>query len=129
MHCRYLVAADGANSRVRGMLGSSLQGRSGMQYLVNIHFFAPGLGSALQGREAMLYFVFNPSVISVLVAHDISSGEFVAQASDSHHTRARKCYISAANSSDGPMYVASQQFHACRVHAGSCFLRAFQPPV
>lgn len=63
------------------MLGVQLQGKSAMQHLVNIHFQAPGLKSALAGREAMLYFVFNPSVIAVLVAHDISSGEFVAQAS------------------------------------------------
>ena len=105
------------------MVGSSLQGRSGMQYLVNIHFFAPGLGSALRGREAMLYFVFNPSIISVLVAHDISSGEFVAQASSPYLNWTRKCYISTVNPSDGPMYVASQQFHAYRIHASRCFLR------
>ena len=62
------------------MLGAALRGRSDMQHLVNIHFMAPSLKSRLRGREAMLYFVFNPSVIAVLVAHDISSGEFVAQA-------------------------------------------------
>ena len=64
------------------MLGVPLRGRSDMQHLVNIHFTAPGLKSHLRGREAMLYFVFNPSVIAVLVAHDISRGEFVAQASN-----------------------------------------------
>ena len=79
--CRYLVVADGANSRMRGILGVPLRGRSNMQHLVNIHFKAPGLKSLLRGREAMLYFVFNPSVIAVLVAHDISRGEYVAQAS------------------------------------------------
>ena len=79
VHCKYVVAADGANSRVRGMLGIPLQGQSDMQHLVNIYFMAPQLKSSLRGREAMLYFVFNPSVIAVLVAHDISSGEFVAQ--------------------------------------------------
>ncbi len=63
------------------MLGVPLRGKSNMQHLVNIHFLAPGLKSRLRGREAMLYFVFNSSVISVLVAHDISSGKFVAQAS------------------------------------------------
>ena len=79
--CRYLVAADGANSRLRRMLGVPLRGKSDMQHLVNIHFIAPGLQSSLRGREAMLYFVFNSNVIAVLVAHDISKGEFVAQAS------------------------------------------------
>jgi len=28
-------------------------------------------------REAMLYFVYNKEIVSVLVAHNISDGEFV----------------------------------------------------
>jgi hypothetical protein len=36
--------------------------------------------SGLPGeRAAMLYFVFNKSVVAVIVAHDLQRGEFVAQ--------------------------------------------------
>lgn len=75
----YVVAADGANSRIRSMMGVKMQGNPAMQHLVNIHFMAPGLRPLLLGREAMLYFVFNADVIAVLVAHDLQRGEFVAQ--------------------------------------------------
>jgi 2-polyprenyl-6-methoxyphenol hydroxylase-like FAD-dependent oxidoreductase len=79
MECRYLVAADGANSQIRRLLGVAMRGKPALQHLVNIHFTAPALRQRLAGREAMLYFVFNASVIAVLVAHDLRRGEFVAQ--------------------------------------------------
>lgn len=52
-----------------------------MQHLISVHFSWPALGQALlaAGREGMLYFVFNSSVVAVLVAHDLGAGEFVAQ--------------------------------------------------
>ena len=49
------------------------------QHLMNIHFHAPKLWELVRDRPAMLYFIFNPTVISVLVAHDLESGELVAQ--------------------------------------------------
>lgn len=79
VECDYLIAADGANSRIRTMLGVKMMGTPAMQHLVNIHFMAPGLRDHLHGREAMLYFVFNSEVITVVVAHDLQHGEFVAQ--------------------------------------------------
>ncbi|KAK9800880.1 hypothetical protein WJX73_005015 [Symbiochloris irregularis] len=78
--CEYVVAADGANSRVRRQLGVGLQGQEGLQQLCNIHFLSPGLGRMLQGaRPAMLYFCFGPAAVAVLVAHDLTRGEFVMQ--------------------------------------------------
>ena len=55
-----------------------------MQHLVNVHFTSPKLANALRaaGRAAMLYFVFNPDVVAVVVAHDVTedgAGDFVAQ--------------------------------------------------
>ncbi len=81
LQCDYLIAADGANSRIRNMLGVKMMGTAAMQHLINIHFMAPGLRGHLHGREAMLYFVFNSEVITVVVAHDLQRGEFVAQVS------------------------------------------------
>ncbi len=79
VECNHLVATDGANSSIRSMLGVTLTGTPAMQHLINIHFKAPGLKQHLRDREAMLYFVFNSEVISVVVAHDLEAGEFVAQ--------------------------------------------------
>lgn len=58
-----------------------MDGAPAMQHLINIHFAAPRLAAHLlaSGRAAMLYFVFNPAVVAVIVAHDLRSGEFVAQ--------------------------------------------------
>ena len=75
----HLVVADGASSPLRRGLGIQMQGDAALQHLVNIHFTAPALRQRLAGREAMLYFVFNASVIAVLVAHDLQRGEYVAQ--------------------------------------------------
>lgn len=50
-----------------------------MQHLLNAHFTSTALANIAARRPAMLYFVFNPEVVAVVVAHDISRGEFVAQ--------------------------------------------------
>jgi hypothetical protein len=65
----------------RRLLGIKLSGQAGMQHLISMHFTWPALGQALlaAGRGGMLYFVFNRSVVAVLVAHDLGAGEFVAQ--------------------------------------------------
>jgi len=68
----------------RARLGVSVTGSPAMQHLVNVHFTSPKLADALRaaGRAAMLYFVFNPDVVAVVVAHDVTEGgggDFVAQ--------------------------------------------------
>ena len=81
--CKYLVAADGAGSRVRAALGIPMAGEPALQHLVNVHFWAPALGRRLvRERPAMLYFVFNPRAVVVVVAHDLGEGDFVAQVSE-----------------------------------------------
>lgn len=80
MQCHYLVAADGAKSRIREKLGVQMEGQAVMQNLVNIHFTAPHLAERLRSeRPAMLYFVFNPKGVVVVVGHDLNEGDFVAQ--------------------------------------------------
>lgn len=59
VECKYLIAADGANSMVRRSLGIEMIGDEAMQHLVNVHFSCPGLRKYLQPRPAMLYFTFN----------------------------------------------------------------------
>ncbi|EFJ46561.1 hypothetical protein VOLCADRAFT_93005 [Volvox carteri f. nagariensis] len=86
LRCQYLVAADGAHSAVRGLMGGRLEtpqaplpGAGPLQHLINAHFISAALASRAARHPAMLYFVFNPEVVAVLVAHDIQAGEFVAQ--------------------------------------------------
>ena len=77
--CSYLVGCDGAGSSIRCAAGIEMKGPAALQHLVNIHFFCPGLWQHILQRPAMLYFVFNSQVVSVLVGHDLPSGELVAQ--------------------------------------------------
>ncbi|XP_024524875.1 uncharacterized protein LOC9654414 [Selaginella moellendorffii] len=78
--CQYLVAADGAGSGVRKSMGVTLQGQHNLQQLISVHFISEKLSKYLvDNRPGMLFFVFNPSAIAVIVAHDLRLGEFVAQ--------------------------------------------------
>lgn len=58
-----------------------MRGDPALQHLMSIHFTWQQLGQVLlsRGRGGMLYFVFNRQVVAVVVAHDLSRGEFVAQ--------------------------------------------------
>ena len=56
-----------------------MHGEPAMQHLINIHFVSKKMGQVASRKPGMLYFVFNADVVAVLVAHDISRGEFVAQ--------------------------------------------------
>ena len=74
-----------------------MQGETAMQHLINIHFFSEKLGRLASKRPGMLYFVFNADVVTVLVAHTIREGEFVAQVSacndiSPYHIPVALCY-------------------------------------
>ncbi len=57
-----------------------MEGEHAIQSLMNVHFSSAVLAACLrEAGPAMLYFVFNTDVIAVVVAHDLLSGEFVAQ--------------------------------------------------
>jgi 2-polyprenyl-6-methoxyphenol hydroxylase-like FAD-dependent oxidoreductase len=89
LRCEYLIAADGANSRIRQAVGLQLEGPAAIQSLINVHFVAPGLHRHLVSscskntppmrRPSMLYFVFHNHSIAVLVAHNIQQDEYVCQ--------------------------------------------------
>ncbi|KAJ4839394.1 hypothetical protein Tsubulata_016848 [Turnera subulata] len=80
IQCKMLIAADGAGSTVRKLLGIELRGEKDMQKLVSVHFLSRDLGLyLLNERPGMLFFIFNTEAIGVLVAHDLKQGEFVLQ--------------------------------------------------
>jgi 2-polyprenyl-6-methoxyphenol hydroxylase-like FAD-dependent oxidoreductase len=79
VQCKYVVAADGANSSLRAASGIRLEGQARMQTLINVHFTCKQLQHRLRAVPAMLYFVFNEHVICVIVAHDCAAGEYACQ--------------------------------------------------
>jgi 2-polyprenyl-6-methoxyphenol hydroxylase-like FAD-dependent oxidoreductase len=77
--CDYLVAADGANSRIRSKLNIPMIGKGELQTLMNIHFKCPPGLNWSNNQAAMLFFVYNPKCVAVFVAHDLVTGEWVCQ--------------------------------------------------
>ncbi len=68
---QYVIAADGAGSRVRDILGISMEGPESLQDFLMIHFSAD-LRSFTKNRRGVLYFLFAPGVHGTLIAYDQS---------------------------------------------------------
>ncbi|GLE02019.1 hypothetical protein PINS_up010857 [Pythium insidiosum] len=74
-----VIGADGAHSFVRQQCGIDMAGTRNLQSIVNVHFTSKTLSAAAEEHPGMLYFVFNENVIGVLIAHDLTRGEWVFQ--------------------------------------------------
>lgn len=72
VHSRWLLAADGAGSRVRKGVGIEPSGPARLSSFVMIHF-ETNLRSLVKHRPAVLYFTTDPAARGVFVAHDIDS--------------------------------------------------------
>ena len=68
----YVIAADGAGSRVRRWLGIAMEGPDVLQSFVMIHATAD-LRHLVGDRPATLYWTMDPDVRGVFVAHDQAS--------------------------------------------------------
>lgn len=67
---RYVIAADGAGSRVRQALGIEMQGPPRIQSFLMIHFGA-NLRSLVRDRPGVLHFVLDPEATGSFIAHDV----------------------------------------------------------
>jgi 2,4-dichlorophenol 6-monooxygenase len=67
---RYVLAADGAGSRVRRQCGIEGVGPDKLQSFVMIHFEAD-LRARLAERPGILYWILDPAALGTFVAHDI----------------------------------------------------------
>ena len=67
---QYLIAADGAGSRVRSSLGIEMQGPPRIQSFLMIHFGA-NLRELVRDRLGVLHFVVDPEAGGAFIAHDI----------------------------------------------------------
>jgi len=65
----YVIAADGAGSSIRQMLGIDMEGPKALANYLMIHFSAD-LRSLTAGRQGVLYFLFEPGVSGTLIAYD-----------------------------------------------------------
>ncbi|MEZ5573822.1 MAG: FAD-dependent monooxygenase [Halioglobus sp.] len=65
----YLLAADGANSRLRDKLGITMEGPEALQHCMMIHFHAD-LSELVVKNPGILYFLLDPDIASTLIAYD-----------------------------------------------------------
>lgn len=69
---RYVVAADGAGSRIRESLGIEMEGAPSVGSAVMIHFGAD-LSALVGDRPGVLYWAVDPRVLGTFIAYDIRS--------------------------------------------------------
>src|SRR5262249_19534488 len=67
---RYVLAADGAGSRIRRALDVAMDGPERVQAFIRIPFEA-NLRALVRERPAILYWVLDPEALGSFVAHDI----------------------------------------------------------
>src|SRR5260370_20167847 len=72
VRCKYLVAADGSESRIRERLGLKMHGVGVLGHNVSIHFSAP-LKRHLPNEPHFLHFVQNDDVAGMFIATDAGS--------------------------------------------------------
>jgi 2,4-dichlorophenol 6-monooxygenase len=70
VHSRYLLAADGAGSRIRKWLGIPQVGPERLQNFVMIHF-ETNLRELVRACPGVIYWVCDPDCLGTFVAHDI----------------------------------------------------------
>lgn len=70
--CRYVIAADGANSPTRAALDIALEGPEGLQHNMMIHFEAD-LRPFATDKPGILYFLFEPEAQGALIAYDLAN--------------------------------------------------------
>lgn len=69
LEASYVIAADGAGSRLRSLLGIAMEGPEVLQNYVMIHFEAD-LSAMTDHCPGVLYFLFEPGISGVLIAFD-----------------------------------------------------------
>ncbi|MEM9377823.1 MAG: FAD-dependent monooxygenase [Pseudomonadota bacterium] len=67
---RFIIAADGAGSRVRSAIGAQMEGPDQIQSYVTIHFHAD-LRKDLDDRVGLLYWIMDPECAGCFIAHNI----------------------------------------------------------
>ena len=78
---RFILACDGAGSRVRAKLDIAMEGTAGLVNTVNIHFRAD-LRKLAAERPAILYWILDPAVAGTFIVYNMSSSIVLAHRYD-----------------------------------------------
>lgn len=132
VHARYLVAADGARSDVRGLLGIEMTGQHAYAKNCNVIFRAPGLGNGHPQSPAIMYWLVNPEAPAVVGPMDRGDTWFFMMAlgngNDDVDSAAARQMVLRALGRDWPVDVlvydlwAAHSLIADRYRAGRIFL-------
>lgn len=76
--CDYLLAADGAGSRLRDKLGIEMEGPEALEHYMMIHFNAD-LSELVNANPGILYFLLDPEISATLIAYDHSNNWVLMQ--------------------------------------------------
>ncbi|MDA0959192.1 MAG: FAD-dependent monooxygenase [Proteobacteria bacterium] len=66
---RYVIASDGASSKLRGLVGIEMEGPDALANYLMIHFRSD-LRSITEGKRGVLYFLLEPGLSGALIAYD-----------------------------------------------------------
>ncbi|WP_395336372.1 FAD-dependent oxidoreductase [Novosphingobium sp. BL-8H] len=80
VRARYLVGADGARSKVRDLIGATMEGRHGLTHAYNIIFRAPGLAERHAHGPAAIYWQIGKDGFSAVGPMDRNDTWFFAPA-------------------------------------------------
>ncbi|CAA0093129.1 2,4-dichlorophenol 6-monooxygenase [Halioglobus japonicus] len=84
---QYLLAADGANSRIRDRLGITMEGPEAIEHYMMIHFRAD-LSELVAANPGILYFLCHPDISAMMIAYDHADNWVLMQRCDpAEHTR------------------------------------------
>jgi 2,4-dichlorophenol 6-monooxygenase len=87
IHCQYLLAADGANSRIRDRLGITMEGPEAIEHYMMIHFRAD-LSELVAANPGILYFLCDPDISATMIAYDHADNWVLMQRCEpAEHTR------------------------------------------
>jgi 2-polyprenyl-6-methoxyphenol hydroxylase-like FAD-dependent oxidoreductase len=68
----YVIACDGAASRVRASLGVAMEGERVVQHSLSIHFSAD-LSALMKDRPAILYWILDPAASGTFIVYNLAS--------------------------------------------------------
>ena len=84
INAKWVVGADGANSKIRELLNIEMEGPGVLANFLNIHFEAD-LTDLLEDRAGPVHFVMSPGVNGTIITYDEKSHVYMINKTDLNH--------------------------------------------